>query len=69
MALRTLAKTLPRVEEITLDGRILLYTLGSAVIATLLCGLFPAIRGTRRSIASELAHGSRTQVSTRNPLQ
>ncbi|MGA8030388.1 MAG: ABC transporter permease, partial [Bryobacteraceae bacterium] len=67
--LRTLAKSLPRIEEITLDWRIVLYTLACAVIATLLCGLFPAIRGTRRSIASELAHASRTQVSTRNPLQ
>jgi predicted permease len=66
---RTLAKSLPRVEEITLDWRIVLYTLVCAVAATLLCGLFPAIRGTRRSIASELAHASRTQVSTRNPLQ
>lgn len=67
--LRTLAKSLPRVQEITLDWRIVLYTLGSAVLATFLCGLFPAIRATRRSIASELAHSSRTQVSTHNPLQ
>ncbi|MGI9072101.1 MAG: ADOP family duplicated permease [Bryobacteraceae bacterium] len=64
-----LAKSLPRVEEIKLDWRIVLYTLACAVGATLLSGLFPAIRGTRRSIASELAHAGRTQVSTRNPLQ
>lgn len=68
-ALRLLAKSLPRVEEITLDWRIVLYTLGCAVLATLLCGLFPALRGTRRGIAGDLAHASRTQVSTRNPLQ
>ncbi len=68
-ALRTLAKTFPRAEEITLDWRIVIYTLACAVVATLLCGLFPAIRGTRRSIAGDLAHSSRAQVSTRNPLQ
>lgn len=67
--LRNLSKSLPRAEEIQLDWRILLYTLGCAVIATLLCGLFPALRGTRRSIAGELAHTGRAQVSTRNPLQ
>jgi predicted permease len=68
-AFGTFAKSLPRVEEITLDWRIVVYTLVCAVAATLLCGLFPAIRGTRRSIASEVAHASRTQVSTRNPVQ
>jgi predicted permease len=68
-ALRILAKSLPRVEEIALDWRIVLYTLGCAVLATLLCGLLPALRGTRRGIAGDLAHSSRTQVSTRNPLQ
>jgi len=68
-ALRTFAKSLPRAEEITLDWRIVLYTLSCAVLATILCGLFPALRGTRRGIAGELAHTSRTQVSTRNPLQ
>jgi putative ABC transport system permease protein len=68
-AFSTLAKSLPRVEEITLDWRIVLYTLACAVAVTLLCGLFPAIRSTGPSIASELAHASRTQVSTRNPAQ
>ncbi|MGA7414591.1 MAG: ABC transporter permease [Bryobacteraceae bacterium] len=68
-ALRTLAQSLPRAEEISLDWRIVLYTLACAVITTLLCGLFPAVRGSRRSIAGELAHAGRAQVSTRNPLQ
>jgi putative ABC transport system permease protein len=68
-ALRTLAQSLPRAEEVSLDWRIVLYTLACAVITTLLCGLFPAIRGSRRSIAGELAYAGRAQVSTRNPLQ
>ena len=64
-----LAKTLPRAEEIGLDWRIVAYTLAAAMGTTLLCGLFPALRGTRRSLASTLAAGSRTQISTRGTLQ
>ena len=66
---RTLAADLPRVEEIHLDWRIILYSLVCSVLATLVCGLFPAIRGTRRDMSSSLTQASRTQVSTRNPLQ
>jgi putative ABC transport system permease protein len=64
-----LAKSLPRLEEIGLDWRIVLYTLVSAVVVTLLCGLIPAIQATRRSLTSSLAHGGRALVSSRNPIQ
>ena len=67
--LRTYAKTLPRVGEITLNWRIVLYTLAAAMASTLIAGLLPALRATRRALASELASTSRSQVSTRNPLQ
>ena len=66
---RSLAAQLPRVEEIHLDGRIVLYSLACSVVVTLLCGLVPAIRGTRRSLSASLAQSSRSQVSGRNPLQ
>ncbi len=66
---RVLAKDLPRVEEIGLNGRLMLYTAVCAVLTTLLCGLFPAVRGTRRTLAGSLAQAGRTQVSARNPLQ
>jgi predicted permease len=64
-----LAKTLPRAEEITLNWRLLLYTFSSALAATLLSGLYPALRSTRRELAHSLAQGSHTQVSTRGSLQ
>ncbi len=67
--LHLLAKTLPRAEEITLNWRVVLYSLLSAVLTALLCGLFPALRGTRRGLAASLSQSSRTQVSTRNPVQ
>jgi putative ABC transport system permease protein len=66
---RSLAAQLPRVEEIRLDARIVLYSLGCSLVVTILCGLFPAIRGTRRGLASSLARSNRSQVSGRNPLQ
>ena len=66
---RALAANLPRVEEIHLDTRIVLYSLLCAVVATVLCGLVPALRGTRRNLANSLAQASRSQVSGRHPLQ
>jgi putative ABC transport system permease protein len=66
---RSLAAQLPRVEEIHLDARIVLYSLACSVVVTLLCGLVPAIRGTRRNLSGSLAQSSRSQVSGRNPLQ
>lgn len=66
---RSLAASLPRVEEIRLDAGIVLYTLACSVVVTLFCGVIPAIRGTRRSLSVSLAQVSRTQVSGRNPLQ
>jgi putative ABC transport system permease protein len=66
---RSLAASLPRVEEIHLDTRIVLYSLACSVVVTLLCGLFPAIRGTRRNLYGSLNQAGRTQVSGRNSLQ
>jgi putative ABC transport system permease protein len=66
---RSLAAQLPRVEEIRLDARIILYSLACSVVVTLLCGLVPAARGTRRSLSASLAQSSRSQVSGRHPLQ
>ena len=64
-----LAKTLPRAEEIALNWRVVAYSLCCAVLTALLCGLFPALRGTRRGLAVSLVQGTRMQVSTRNPVQ
>ena len=66
---RVLAKDLPRIEEIGLDVRIVVYSLACAVAATLVCGLVPAIVGTRRSLAGALASSGRTEVSGRRPAQ
>jgi putative ABC transport system permease protein len=68
-AFRTLGASLPRADEIVLDWRILLYTLTSAVAATFLCGIIPAIRGSRRDMRSSLAQAGRTLVPARAAIQ
>jgi putative ABC transport system permease protein len=64
-----LARTLPRADEITLNWRVAAYSLACSVLTAMLCGVFPALRGTRPGLALPLAQGTRTQVSTRNRLQ
>jgi putative ABC transport system permease protein len=64
-----LANALPRIEEVGLNWAILLYSLITAVVVTMLCGMLPAIRGTRRDLGSSLAQGSRTQVAGHNRVQ
>lgn len=65
-ALRSAGANLPRVDEISLDWRIVLYTLVCAMITTLLCGLYPALRGTRGSGSGALIQSVRSQVSGHN---
>jgi putative ABC transport system permease protein len=64
-----LATTLPRAEEISLNWRVVAYSLICAVLTALFCGLFPALRATRLGLAHSLAQTARTQVSTRNRVQ
>jgi predicted permease len=66
---RALAKDLPRVDEIGLDWRIVAYTLAASVAAALVCGLLPAIRGTRRDLSGSLTAGGRSNVGGRSRLQ
>jgi len=68
-AFHLLAGRLPRAEEVSLNWTIAGYSLTCALFTALLCGLFPALKGTRRGLVQGLASGSRTQASTRNPMQ
>lgn len=64
---RALAPTLPRLEEGLIDARILAYSLACALIVTLLCGVIPALRGTRSGAA--LTAAGRSQLSSRHSVQ
>jgi putative ABC transport system permease protein len=68
-AFRALAPAFPRVDEIAIDGRMLLYTMLAVIVVTLLCGLIPALRSARRSLAPSLVEGGRAHVSARHALQ
>jgi predicted permease len=65
-AIRTLVPDLLRVENVTVDGRVLVYTLVAAIVVAVLCGVIPALRGTRES--SSAARAGRALVSARQPL-
>ncbi len=66
---RALAGDLPRIEEMGLNWRIVLYSLACAVAATFACGLLPALRGARQDLAGSLAQAGRSQVGGRNRVQ
>jgi putative ABC transport system permease protein len=68
LAFQALVPEFPRVDEIALDGRILLYTLLSVVVVTVACGLLPAVHSTRDASRGNLAEARRTQVSARHSL-
>lgn len=65
---RTLPITLPRVEEISLDGRVLLFTLAVSVFAAMISGLAPALKGSRVSLA-EILRDSGSGLIARQRLQ
>ena len=66
-ALRTginlLPETLPRVNEIGLDWKVICFALGLAVITGLICGLAPAFAAMHTSVNDTLKEGGRTGTS------
>jgi putative ABC transport system permease protein len=68
-AIRWAATDLPRMDEITIDWMVVLYTFATAMVVTLLCGTLPAIRISRDDVASALKEGGRTQVAGRHAVQ
>ena len=57
--------TLPRVEEMRVDARALLFALGAVVLTTFVFGLFPALRAADPSSQRELTSGARAAGSPR----
>jgi predicted permease len=68
-ALRRFAGALPRVEELQLNWRVAVYSLACAVIVTLMCGLIPALRATKRNFSASKTQKSRGEISGRSRLQ
>ncbi len=67
--LNTLPGTLPRVEEISLDGRVLLFTLALSLFAAIVFGLAPALKGSRVNVMEILKESGRGSIGARHRLQ
>ena len=55
-----LPETLPRVSSIGLDGKVVVFALGLAVLTGLVCGLIPAVAAGRTGVNAALKEGGRT---------
>jgi predicted permease len=64
-----LADTLPRSEEIALNGQVLFYTLAISVLTGILFGLIPALKTLSRDTHETLKEGGRGSSGARNRAQ
>ena len=55
-----LPETLPRIEEIGLDGQVVLFAIVLSVLTGVVCGLAPAFAALRTNISEALKEGGRT---------
>jgi predicted permease len=62
-ALTLLAGQLPRAEEISIDGRVLLFAIGVSMLTGILTGTLPALRAGRRNLNDALKEGGRGEGS------
>jgi predicted permease len=68
-ALKSLPGTLPRAEEISLDGRVLLFTLALSLFAAIVFGLAPALKSSRVNLQEILKESGRGSSGARHRLQ
>jgi putative ABC transport system permease protein len=60
---------IPRISELALDWRALLFAAGTNTVAALVCGLIPALSSTRRAHIQEVSHGARGTIVASHRLQ
>src|ERR1700677_1790242 len=68
-ALSTLPGTLPRANEISLDGRVLLFTMALSLLAAIVFGLAPALKSSRLNLQEILRESGRGSSGARHRLQ
>ena len=59
MLLRLAPETIPRLDEVSVNGTVLLFAAGAAILSAVLFGLAPAIRYSRPDVIAALRHGGR----------
>jgi len=67
--LKTLPGTLPRASEVSLDGRVLLFTLALSGLAAIIFGLAPALKSSRVNLQGILKESGRGSSGVRHRLQ
>jgi predicted permease len=67
--LRTLPSALPRSSEVSLDSRVLLFTLGVSLFAGILFGLAPALKTSRVNLQEVLRESGRGSSGGRHRIQ
>ncbi len=67
--LGSLPGTLPRASEISLDGRVLLFTIALSLFAAIVFGLAPALKTSRVNLQEILREGGRGSSLARHRLQ
>jgi predicted permease len=67
--LAALPDSLPRTEEIGIDGHVLAYTLGVSVLTGIVFGLVPALKTLRRDMHETLKEGGRGSSGARHRTQ
>jgi putative ABC transport system permease protein len=68
-ALRALPETLPRAQDVGLDGRVLVFTLGACMVAGVMFGLVPALKTSRPDLQSTLKESGRGGSGVRHRAQ
>jgi putative ABC transport system permease protein len=61
--------TIPRVGEIGLDGRVLLFTSGAVLLSTLAAGVLPALREAAPDLATAFKESGRTSSAGRGQMR
>jgi predicted permease len=67
--LTLVSDTLPRAQEVRVDGRVLFFTLGISLVSGILFGLAPALRVARLAVQSTLQEGGRGASGSRHRAQ
>ena len=67
--LRQAAATLPRIQDVRVDARLVVFTIGLGLLTTLLFAVAPALQATRTDPAVALGSGGRGQAGGRLTVQ